>query len=448
MDRSLVARFSAAVPRYTSYPTAPHFHAGVDAETYENWLSECPADASVSLYLHIPFCDRLCWFCACHTKQVLRYDPVAAYLEALSAEIATVSGLLGWRSISAIHLGGGSPTMLSPSDVAGLGTTLRSAFSLEAGCEISVEVDPNDLDEARLDAWQGFGVTRASFGVQDFDATVQQTINRLQSFEDTSKAVGGFRERGVASVNLDVLYGLPHQTLDTLASTLEQVISLMPDRVALFGYAHVPWMKKHQRLIDDKVLPDALQRFTQARLGASMLAEAGYVRVGLDHFALPTDKMAKAQAEGSLRRNFQGYTTDNAEMLIGLGASAIGRLPQGYVQNIPATGEYSRAVLAGKLPVTRGYALSDADRATAWVIERIMCESGFCLADLRSLYPGEADRLAAEATASAERDTDRLVNWDGAVFRVTERGRPFIRTIAAGFDTFLRQDEKRHSIAV
>jgi oxygen-independent coproporphyrinogen-3 oxidase len=448
IDRGLIDRHSAPVPRYTSYPTAPHFHAGVDGETYARWLAEGPPDASVSLYLHVPFCDRLCWFCACHTKQVLRYEPIAAYLEALHAEIATVAAHLGRRRVTAIHLGGGSPTMLAPDDIDRLGEALRLAFSIDEECESSLEVDTNDVDPAKLDAWRRFGITRASFGVQDFDPAVQQAINRYQSFAQTAEAVAGFRQGGVRSVNLDVLYGLPHQSTETLAGTLDQVISLAPDRIALFGYAHVPWMKKHQRLIDEARLPDRHQRFAQARLGAAMLSGAGYVPIGLDHFARPEDGLARAQDEGRLRRNFQGYTTDTADMLVGIGASSISRLPQGYTQNVTATADYKRTALAGRLPIVRGYALTEADKAAAWVIEELMCAFGFSADRLRQLFPAEAEPLVAEAEALVLSDADRFVRREGARFLVTERGRPFVRTIAARFDRFLKRSEQRHSIAV
>ncbi|MEP9387986.1 oxygen-independent coproporphyrinogen III oxidase [Mesorhizobium sp. KR9-304] len=448
MDRGLIDRHSAPVPRYTSYPTAPHFHAGVDGATYARWLAESPSGASVSLYLHIPFCDRLCWFCACHTKQVLRYEPIATYLEALHAEIATVAARLGRRRVTAIHLGGGSPTMLAPDDVDRLGEALRLAFAIDENCEASLEVDTNDVDAEKLGAWRRFGITRASFGVQDFDPAVQQAINRYQSFAQTAEAVEGFRERGVGSVNLDVLYGLPDQTMETLANTLDQVISLAPDRIALFGYAHVPWMKKHQRLIDEARLPDRHQRFAQARLGAAMLSGAGYVPIGLDHFARPGDGLARAQDEGRLRRNFQGYTTDTADMLVGIGASSISRLPQGYTQNVTATADYKRAALAGRLPIVRGYALTEADKAAAWVIEELMCAFGFSADRLRDLFPAEAERLVAGAEAVVRSDADRFVRWEDGRFLVTERGRPFVRTIAARFDGFLKQNEQRHSIAV
>ncbi len=447
-DPGLIDRNARPVPRYTSYPTAPHFHDAVDAKVYASWLAAMPAHASASLYVHIPFCDRLCWFCACHTRQTQRYAPIATYLEALNAEIVTVATIAGRRRVSALHLGGGSPTMLAPRDIDRLGEALRAGFDFAADCEISVEVDPNDIDVDRLDAWRRFGVTRASLGVQDFDHAVQQAINRRQSFAQTAEAVAGFRERGVGSVNLDVLYGLPHQSGATLARTLDQVISLAPDRVALFGYAHVPWIMKHQRLVDEAALPDRYQRFRQARLGAAKLAAAGYATVGLDHFALPGDSMAQAHAGGLLRRNFQGYTTDRARLLIGLGASSISRLPQGYAQNVVATGAYQRAAHAGVLPVARGYALSDADKATAWVIEQLMCGFEFSARALRQRFPSESARLGAEAAGIAAGDADGLTVWDGDRFAVTERGRPFVRVIAAGFDQFLGRDGKRHSAPV
>lgn len=453
MTADLVARYAGPVPRYTSYPTAPHFHDGVNAQTYARWLAEINPDQPLSLYLHLPFCDRLCWFCGCHTKQVMRYDPIAAYLDALNMEIATVARHIAGNTgrtqkVSAIHFGGGSPTMIEPADLARLRRTLDKHFTILPDCEISVEVDPNDINEDRLNGWGAFGVTRASFGVQDFDLKVQQSINRLQSFEQTRDALEGFRQRGVRSVNLDVLYGLPHQTEETLAATINQVISLVPDRVALFGYAHVPWMKKHQTMIDEAALPNTAERFAQAALGARLLTDAGYVQVGIDHFALPGDTMAQATLNGSLRRNFQGYTTDRAEVLIGLGASSIGSLPQGYIQSVTATAQYSRQALAGELPVARGFALNDADKARRWIIETLMCGFAFSGAELRALFPAQAQALLRQAASFAAADPDDLVRIENDTFVVTQRGRPFVRAVASWFDDYLATGAARHSAAV
>lgn len=263
--------------------------------------------------------------------------------------------------------------MLEPVDIVRLRTTLDEHFAIAQNCEISLEADPNDVTAERLDAWASFGVNRTSFGVQDFDETVQRAINRIQTFGQTQSAIEGFRARGVTSVNLDVLYGLPRQTAATLTRTIDQVIELTPDRVALFGYAHVPWMKKHQQLIETSALPDAASRLEQARLGADLLTEAGYVQIGIDHFALPADSLAASAASGRVRRNFQGYTTDNAPAVIGLGASAIGRFHEGYVQNVVATADYARAVLSGQLATARGVELTEEDRVRATVIEKLMC---------------------------------------------------------------------------
>ncbi|MBT1159077.1 oxygen-independent coproporphyrinogen III oxidase [Aminobacter anthyllidis] len=449
MDGTLVERYAAPVPRYTSYPTAPHFNAAISATTYGSWLRALPKGSAASLYVHIPYCDRLCWFCACHTKQTRRYDPVARYLTALNAEIATVAALCGSRlNIKAVHFGGGSPTMLTADDLILLGCRLREKFSFARDAEISVEIDPNDMDEPRFDALAAIGMTRASLGVQDFDERVQKTINREQSFEQTKAVVDAVRARGVRSVNLDMLYGLPHQTLDSIAATTEKLLSLRPDRIALFGYAHVPWLKKHQTMIDDALLPDAAARLEQSAAAMRLILEAGYEAVGMDHFALPGDSLAVAARAGTLRRNFQGYTTDQADALIGLGASSIGLLPHGYVQNMPATGEYERRVLAGGLATVRGFALSNADRMRGWVIERLMCDFAFSRCELLSRFGEAARAVIAEAELLAAGDRDGVFARSGNRFVVTERGKPFVRSIAAHFDAYLGQGTARHSVAV
>lgn len=449
MSERLLAKLSAPAPRYTSYPTAPHFHAGIDAETYRGWLDVLPDGATLSLYLHVPYCDRLCWFCACHTKQTLSYAPVERYLAALLTEMATVGKIVGHRAkVSAIHFGGGSPTLLRPDDMVRLGDSLHSAFRLLPDCEISVEIDPNDMDETRFTALARLGMTRASLGVQDFEPTVQRAINRMQSFEQTKRVVDSVREHGVASVNLDVLYGLPHQTEATLARTLDQVLSLAPDRIALFGYAHVPWFKKHQTMIDEAALPDTAARFAQSQLAAEQIVAAGYVAIGLDHFATPADALSRAFSDGSLRRNFQGYTVDEADALIGLGASAVGRLPQGYVQNLAAAGQYERAVADGGLAVARGIAFTLDDRVRGFVIERLMCEFAFSSTELRDRFGDASSTVLREAERLAAEEQEDFFLRDGDTFRVTEQGRPLVRTLAARFDAHLGRNNTRHSAAI
>jgi oxygen-independent coproporphyrinogen III oxidase len=450
-ERALIEKYgTGAVPRYTSYPTAPHFHAGIGPGDYAAWLAALRPDADLSLYLHIPYCDRLCWFCGCHTKQTLRYEPIAKYLRSLELEIGMVSALVGIRgSVKAIHLGGGSPTMLRPHDLHALMQRLRGSFAVSGEAELSIEIDPSDMDEARLDALAEVGITRASLGVQDFDALVQAAINRLQSYGVTKAVVDGLRRRGVPSLNLDVLYGLPLQTEATLLETIRLVTSLAPERIALFGYAHVPWMKKHQALISTETLPDASERFDQAEAAAAALVAAGYERIGIDHFALPNDGLAIAARAGALRRNFQGYTTDACDALIGLGASSIGRLPQGYVQNIVATNRYEQLVDSGQLATAKGFELARDDEIRAYVIERLMCDFGFSHTDLLARF-GRADAapLIRDARLIAALDTDGVTSADDDAFTVTARGRPFVRAIAAGFDTYLGLGKGKHSVAI
>nr|WP_048649318.1 oxygen-independent coproporphyrinogen III oxidase [Nitratireductor soli] len=443
------ARLSEAVPRYTSYPTAPHFHAGVTGETFKSWLEAIGEGEDISLYVHIPFCDRLCWFCACHTKMTRRYEPVATFLDALLCEIATVGRLAGQRGrVRALHFGGGSPTMLKPDDVARLGAALRAAFDFADNAEISVELDPNDMDEPRFAAFAALGMTRASLGVQDFDPLVQKAINREQTFEQTRAVVDGVRARGVASVNLDLLYGLPHQTVASVGETIRRALTLAPDRIALFGYAHVPWFKKHQTMIDEAWLPGPQERYAQQRETARIIEAAGYQPIGLDHFAKPGDPLALAAREHRLFRNFQGYTEDSCRTLIGLGPSSVSRLPQGYAQNSPATGPYERVVGDGGLATARGIELDDEDRARAWVIERLMCDFAFSGPEAVRLFGAHGARIVAEARDPRRNAGGQALLEENGTFVVPEGERPLVRSTAARFDRYLARGGERHSAAV
>lgn len=437
-----------SVPRYTSYPTAPHFHGGIGEDHVRRWLKALQPGESVSLYLHVPYCDKLCWFCACHTKHTLRYEPVAEFLVALHEEIRMVAALVpGGVKVGAIHFGGGSPTMLRPDDFIHLMGMIRSSFYVDRNAALSVEIDPNDMDEARLDAFAAAGLTRASLGVQDFDPKVQKAINREQSFELTKSVVEGVRKRGVGSVNLDLLYGLPHQTEASVAATVRQALTLRPERIALFGYAHVPWFKKHQTLISETWLPDAAQRLAQSQLAASIIRDAGYEVIGIDHFALPGDSLAAAAREGRLHRNFQGYTDERCETLIGLGPSSISRFRQGYAQSTTASGEYEKRVLAGELPATRGIEFSPDDVARAWVIERLMCDFGFAVEDLVTGFPDCGQSLMMDAVRLVKTEPEKL-SLEGDRFVVPAGHRPLVRAVAARFDAYLKTGTARHSAAV
>jgi len=445
----ILAAAQTPVPRYTSYPTAPHFHAGVDADTYGGWLAALPADAALSVYVHVPYCDTLCWFCGCHTRITRRHAPVTSYVEALKAEMASVAARVPASArLTHLHWGGGSPTLLSPDEIRDLAAALAAAFPATTRRTFAVEVDPRGLTEDTVQALAEAGLTRVSIGVQDFAPEVQQAINRIQSFEETSRAVTLFRERGVDSLNIDAVYGLPRQTTAHVLATMRQIARLRPDRIALFGYAHVPWMKRHQAMIHEADLPGPLQRHEQAEAAAEALMAEGYARIGFDHFALPDDELAVAARAGTLIRNFQGYTVDPADALIGLGASSIGRLPQGYVQNESAIANYSRTVLGGGLATARGYELSPEDRLRARVIERLMCDMVFDPADLAEAPPALADALAATGRAVLADDRAGHVAPEGRGFRMTEAGRPFVRLAAARFDAYLTPDPQRHAAAV
>lgn len=444
MTHHAPVRLDDTAPRYTSYPTAPHFHAGVDGAMQKVWLESLPEATDLSLYVHIPFCDRLCWFCACHTKQTHRYAPVEAYLSVLKEEIRVAGGLVRDRAkVRALHLGGGSPTMLRPVDMIALTAAIRTAFDVAPDVSISVEIDPNDMDEDRLDGLAAIGMTRASLGIQDFDPIVQKAINREQSFETTARVIEGLRSRGVGSVNLDLLYGLPHQTRDSLESTLQKSLSLAPDRIALFGYAHVPWFKKHQTMIDEKTLPGAAERLEQADHARGLIIGAGYDPIGIDHFSRPSDGLSLAAREHRLRRNFQGYTDDGCEVLLGLGPSSVSQMPQGYFQNTPATGDYMRRIRQTGLAAVRGVELTDDDHMRRWIIERLMCDFSVSADELAARF-GTHARPVLEAAGTI----DGLCEWQDGRLTILPAGRALTRSIAARFDTYLANGKARHSATV
>ncbi len=391
------ALLTARVPRYTSYPPADRFNAEVTGAAKARWIETLAPGDAISLYVHVPFCRRLCWFCACRTQGTSSDAPLDRYLDHLEIEIDMTRRLMpeGVR-FSALHLGGGTPTLLSPDRMARLTGMVRDAFDL-TGAEVSVEIDPCECDDARLDALVELGLTRASIGVQDFDPLVQAAIGRTQSAEQTREAVEGLRARGIDSVNFDLLYGLPHQSAQRLSRTLETVLEMSPDRIALYGYAHVPWAARRQKMIPEAALPSPEDRLVLADLARACLTGAGYVPVGIDHFAKPEDSLALAAENGTMRRNFQGYTTDAAQTLLALGPSAISQFPQGFVQNAPATEAWQKQITAGRIPASRGIALTEEDRAIATIIERLMCDA---VVDLGTLPATLAPRLTAAAEAA------------------------------------------------
>ncbi|MAF48589.1 MAG: oxygen-independent coproporphyrinogen III oxidase [Rhodospirillales bacterium] len=449
MLNNLAEKYDLRVPRYTSYPTAPHFTEAVGEADYGEWLGALDGGAPVSLYFHIPFCDTLCWFCGCYTKIVNSYQPVADYLESLLLELDLVAERLGGRhSARHLHWGGGSPTLLTPDDWRRMLDAIRARFEVADDAEIAVELDPRETTEAYVAALAAGGVNRVSIGVQDFHPEVQAAVNRIQPFEVTQRVIGWMRAHGIDAVNMDLLYGLPHQTEARVVDMVDLAVSLGPQRLALFGYAHVPWMKKHQRLIDENALPDADQRWRQAEAAAARLVEHGFVRIGFDHFARPDDSLAAALAGGALRRNFQGYTSDQEAVLIGLGASAIGMLPQGYVQNISPLKDYARAVGEGRLPTVRGVRLSPEDRLRRAAIECILCDMKADLTDLCRRHGEDISIFADELAALGPYVEDGICRVAGGTVEVADAYRPFARLVAAAFDAYLEPGGKRHARAV
>jgi oxygen-independent coproporphyrinogen-3 oxidase len=449
MRNDVVQKYDLRVPRYTSYPTVPHFGPQVDADVYGGWLAGLGRSEAFSLYLHVPFCDRLCWFCGCHTKIVRRYDPVAKYLDALDREITLVADNLGERMpVRHVHWGGGSPSLMRDSDWLRLMGRLGERFAIRADAEIAVELDPRDIRPETAETLARAGINRASLGVQDFDAHVQRAINRVQSFEETERVIGWLQDAGISAFNLDLMYGLPHQTALGVARTADMAADLAPGRMALFGYAHVPWMKANQRLIDEAALPSADERWDQIEAATAALKKRGYVAIGLDHFAKSTDPLAAAAESGHLHRNFQGYTTDTAATLLGFGASAIGSLPQGYAQNAAPIAQYMRAVSSGQFAITRGIALSDDDRLRREIIERLMCDMEVDVGAACRRHGVAVDSLAGAFAAIAPLVDDGIAERKRMRIRITEDGRPFVRLVAAAFDAYLNRGETRHAKAI
>lgn len=442
----LIAKYEGRAPRYTSYPTALQFTPQVDAKTYRGWLAALPADEAVSLYVHIPFCARLCWYCGCNTRAVNRHDPIADYVQLLVREAAMLEAALPGRlKADALHFGGGTPNMLSPDDLAVVFGALRHVFKFAPDAEIAAELDPAVLTREWVQAAGFHGLTRASLGVQNLSPEVQTAVNRIEAFEDIAACVGWLRAAGVRSINFDLMYGLPRQTVANTLSTIDGVLQLRPERLALFGYAHVPWMKSHQKLLDEAALPGAAERLDQSEAAAERLTSEGYVRIGLDHFALPEDELAVALAEGRLHRNFQGYTTDAARTLLGIGASAIGSLPQGFVQNVAQELGWRAAVMKDDLPVARGVALTPDDRFRGEIIERLMCDLAVDLEAVCERHGRDLAELKPEIGRLAAFGEDGLIAWSGATLKVTPAGRVLVRSVCAVFDAHLAPDAQRHS---
>ena len=437
----LLRAYDLSVPRYTSYPTAPHFTPSYGPEEFAAELAAIPEADEVSIYVHMPFCQSLCWYCGCNMKVARNADTMLAYDNAVCREIALVSARLGRRQkASSIHFGGGTPTWGPREGRAAIMSAIREAFSVKADAEIAVEVDPRTLTKEV--AWElaGLGVTRVSLGVQDFDAAVQEAINRVQPFGVVEHAVSLLRRVGIEHINLDLMYGLPLQTKDSVDRTVDLAMHLNPQRIALFGYAHVPWMKKHQQLLERNPLPTARERYDLFCTAQKRILARGFVQIGIDHFAAASDSLARAAACGSVARNFQGYTATDSPLILGFGVSAISALPGSYAQNDASLEGYMAAISDGELATVRGRNLNADDLRRRALIMELMCN--FAVA----VPPDLAEAVAPSLSPLLK---DGLCVWEnGSTLKMTGEGRPWVRVAAACFDAYHQPNASRHARAV
>ncbi len=445
----LIENFEFKIPRYTSYPTAPHFSVEITYNHYALWLAEQNENTAVSLYFHVPYCDTLCWFCACNTQITKNHRRIENYMEWLKVEAELVYQKLGFKPrVAKIHWGGGSPTLLEKEDWQQMDEILQKYFNVLPDAELSVELDPRDVNRDYIQTLVNVGINRASIGVQDFDEKVQKAINRLQPFEMTEELILSLREHNITDINLDIVYGLPYQDIDCTITMAEKSLKLKPSRVALFGYAHVPWMKPHQNHIPEKDLPGSWARYQQFKKIEEIFKAAHLRSIGLDHFALTSDKLYIAQKAGRLRRNFQGYTDDTAESLIGLGPSSIGSMHQGYVQNQVSVSMWKKNLKQGQLPIRKGIAIDDDDRLRRRIIEKLMCNFTVNL-DEELAHFGYSDFIFDKELNSLKFLQEKgLVKIKEHVISVKKEHRLFLRAAAAAFDSYLDRKKGKHSKAI
>lgn len=436
-----VVRLAQPGPRYTSYPPATQFATGFGPADAARELAALP-DEPIALYGHIPFCSQLCWYCGCNVIATRDRSRGGAYLDLLTRELALVTAAIGRRPrVNDIALGGGSPNFLTPADLERLVGALHDHVAIEPGAELGVELDPRDTTAEQIDRLTSLGFTRVSVGVQDFDPGVQAAIHRLQSVAQTRAVVEHARARGCRSVNVDLIYGLPGQTVASIERTLAEVVALAPDRIAVFGYAHLPHLRPHQRLVArSSPVPELPARVELLRAVLARLADAGYQRVGLDHFARPGDPLLDAVERGDLGRNFQGYVIQRARALVGIGASAISDGGSAYWQNHVDLPEWTAAIEAGQLPVARGVALDHDDQVRRFVIMRLMCEGRLWFAEVEDLHHVQFASTFADELAQLEADASALavVDRQAGTITATPLGHHLIRNVARVFDRYAR----------
>lgn len=448
VDSDLLKKYNQPGPRYTSYPTAPHFHEGFTPEHFLQEIEVTNASKNapdLSLYFHFPFCRTLCYFCGCNV--IITHNPkrIERYLDYLKKEIDLVSAKINsHRKVVQLHWGGGTPTYLTPAQITDIFSYIKTHFNFADDAEISIEIDPRTIKNDHLSTLRRLGFNRVSFGVQDFNLQVQETINRIQTDEQNQFVIDESRRLNFDSVNVDLIYGLPYQTVESYKKTLDRVIELSPDRLAIFNYAHVPWLKKHQQIIPEEAMPDTTERLAILKLVIERLTEAGYVYIGMDHFAKPDDELTKALAEKTLYRNFQGYSTRAGAEVYAMGITAISQLDYVYAQNVKTTKEYETMLDNGQLPTMVGYQLTKDDKIRQFVITEIMCNNRVLKEEVTRRFSIDFDEYFAGFETKLEPFVlDGLVEILPDRIEISDAGRLVVRNIAMEFDAYLEKDRQR-----
>lgn len=451
IDFDVLKKFNQQGPRYTSYPTAPLFSPEFTGDDYTREIVETNTDSKgqpISLYFHFPFCEKLCFFCGCNMRVTHDRSLISQYNEYLKKEIDLLRpAIAGDRRAAQLHWGGGTPSYLYPDEIRDIGDYIRDRFEFEDGIEASVEIDPRGLTRDHMLALREIGFNRTSFGVQDFDLQVQQAINRVQSEEITRQTVTWARELGFQSVNLDLIYGLPYQTVGSFADTVNRVIDISPDRIAAFNYAHVPWLKKNQSAMPAEAIPTPNERLAILQMTIETLIEAGYVYIGMDHFAKPTDELAIAQANGTLYRNFQGYSTKSGCDVYAFGISAISQFENIYAQNAKTFPEYYAHIDAGQAATHVGYRMTEDDHIRKETIMQMMCNLEIDKRRVESMFGINFDEyFAADLPKLGPFIAEGLVEADAKKISVTRSGILIIRNVAMCFDAYLERMMKEKPV--
>lgn len=446
----LLLKYLGNFPRYTSYPTAPNFSDKVSGETYKNWLKNLPKNHNISLYFHIPFCQQMCWYCGCFTTVTKRYAPIENYVRTLIDEFRLVADLLSEKNLQVthIHFGGGSPTMLLPQDFSEIMQEIRQHFTITNTAEIAIEIDPRNVNQEKITTYAKEGINRASLGIQDFNSDVQKAINREQSFDTVYDCVKMLRASGIQNINFDLIYGLPEQTVEMVKKNIDFSLLMNPSRIALFGYAHVKWKKKQMRLIKDEDLPNEEQRILMFSKASKKLEEAGFFSIGLDHFVKKDDSMFQAFLDEKLKRNFQGYSSDNADILLGFGASSISYLGDGYAQNTVDFEQYKKAIFSKNFAITKGISLSDQDKIRKKIIDELMCYLEVDLAKICDEFSLPKNYFDREIANLEPLKADGLVRSKNLKIKINLAAPQISRVVCSIFDQYFIPEQQKYSRAV